>query len=66
MINTLIGTLRSHNGDGVGNESVKTAIVFGPVYVGSGGPQVGEVTHGGSPYLSCKRDQMVMRDYMDR
>ena len=31
-----------------------------------GGPQIGEVTCGGSPQLSCKRDQIKMRDYMDR
>ena len=31
-----------------------------------GGPQVGEVTCGGLPHLSCKRDQIKMRDYMDR
>ena len=31
-----------------------------------GGPQVGEVKYGGSPHLSCKRDQIKMRDYMDR
>ena len=31
---------------------------------GGGGPQIGEVTCGGSPYLSCKRDQ-IKRDYMD-
>ena len=31
-----------------------------------GGPQVGAVTFGGSPHLSCKRDQIKMRDYMDR
>ena len=24
------------------------------------------VTCGGSPHLSCKRDQIKMRDYMDR
>ena len=30
------------------------------------GPQVGEVTYGGSPHLSCKRDQIKTRDYMDR
>ena len=29
-------------------------------------PQVGEVTCGGSPHLSCKRDQIKMRDYVDR
>ena len=28
------------------------------------GPQIGEVTCGGSPQLSCKRDQMEMRDNM--
>ena len=33
---------------------------------GGGGPQVGEVKYGGSPHLSCKRDQIKMRDYMDR
>ena len=31
-----------------------------------GGPQVGEVTCGGLPHLTCKRDQIKMRDYMDR
>ena len=30
------------------------------------GPQVGEVTCGGQPHLTCKRDQIKMRDYMDR
>ena len=30
------------------------------------GSQVGEVTRGGSPHLSCKRDQIKKRDYMDR
>ena len=31
-----------------------------------GGPQVGEVTRGGSPHLTCKHDQIKMRDNMDR
>ena len=31
-----------------------------------GGPQVGEVTFGGLPHLTCKRDHIKMRDYMDR
>ena len=31
-----------------------------------GGPQVGEVTCGGVPHLTCKRDHTKMRDYMDR
>ena len=33
---------------------------------GDGGPQIGEVVCGGSPHLSCKRDQIKMRYYMDR
>ena len=33
---------------------------------GDGGPRVGEVTSGGSPHLSCKYDQINMRDYMNR
>ena len=33
---------------------------------GGGGPQIGEVTCGGSPHLSCKRDQINMRYYMDK
>ena len=33
---------------------------------GGWGPQIGEVTCGGSPHLSCKRDQIKRRDYMDR
>ena len=31
-----------------------------------GGPHVGEVTWGGLPHLTCKRDHIKMRDYMDR
>ena len=33
---------------------------------GSEGPQIGEVTCGGSPHLLSKRDEIKMRDYMDR
>ena len=33
---------------------------------GGWGPQIGEVTCDGPPHLSCKRDQIKMRDYMDR
>ena len=33
---------------------------------GGGGHQVGEVTCDRSPHLSCKRNQVKMRDYMDR
>ena len=35
-------------------------------FLGGGGPQIGEVKCGASPHLSCKRDQIKMRDYMDR
>ena len=31
-----------------------------------GGPRVGEVTWGGLPRLTCKRDHIKMRDYTDR
>ena len=31
-----------------------------------GGPQVGEVTCGGLPHLTCKRDHIKMIDCMDR
>ena len=31
-----------------------------------GGPQVGEVTCGRLPHLTCKHDHIKMRDYMDR
>ena len=31
-----------------------------------GGPQVGEATSGGLPHLSCERNHIKMRDYMDR
>ena len=33
---------------------------------GGAGPQVGEVACSGSPQPSCKRDQIKMRDYMER
>ena len=36
------------------------------LFTGGGGSQIGKVTCGGSPHLSCKRDQINMRDYMDR
>ena len=39
---------------------------FGACLHEGGGPQVGKVTRGGSPRLSCKRVQIKMRDYMDR
>ena len=40
--------------------------MLGPVYMKLGNPQIGEVTCGGSPNLSCKRHQIKMRDYMGR
>ena len=33
---------------------------------GCGGPQIGEVTCGGSPHLTWMRDQIKMRDYVER
>ena len=33
---------------------------------GDGGPQIGEVTGDGSPHLTCKHDQIKVRDYMNR
>ena len=33
---------------------------------GGGGPQIGEVTCGRSPHLSCELDQIKMRDFVDR
>ena len=33
---------------------------------GGGRSHTGEVTCGGSPHLACKRDQIKMKDYMDR
>ena len=45
--------------------SIKRVYFRACLYAG-GGPQIGEVTCGGSPHLSCKRDHIKMRDYMDR
>ena len=33
---------------------------------GAGGPRIGVLTCGGSPHLSCERNQIKMRDYVDR
>ena len=46
--------------------SVKNAIQLRACLHGGGGPQIGEVTCGGSPHLPCKRDQIKMRGYMNR
>ena len=48
------------------NVVISSAVVFRTCLHGGGGPQIGEVTCGGSPHLSCKRDQIKMRDYVDR
>ena len=45
---------------------IQKNVLFRACLHGGGGPQIGEVTCGGSPHLSCKRDQIKMRDYMDR
>ena len=42
------------------------AIRFRDCLPGGGRPQIGEVNYGGSLHLSSKRDQIKMRDYMDR
>ena len=41
-------------------------VLFRACLHGGKGPQVGEVKYGGSPHQSCKRDQIKMRDYMDK
>ena len=33
---------------------------------GGGGPQIGKVTCARSPHLSCKHNEIKMRDYMDK
>ena len=45
---------------------IQKNVLFRTCLHGGGGPQIGEVTCGGSPHLSCKRDQIKMRDYVDR
>ena len=48
------------------NVVIRRAVVFRACLHGGGGPQIRDVTCGGSPYLSCKRDQIKMKDYVDR
>ena len=49
------------------NAEIKQAKeLFRACFYEGGGPQIGGVTCGGSPHLSCKRDQIKMRDHMDR
>ena len=50
---------------------VTEAFIFRACLHEGGGPQVGDITHLGgvtrlSPHPSCKRNQIKMRDYMDR
>ena len=49
-----------------GRQKKRKPLSLGACLPGGGGPQIGDVTCGGSPHLSCKRDQIKMRDYMDR
>ena len=48
----------------VGREEIRAPLKT-PAWEASG-PQVGEVICGGLPHLTCKRDYIKMRDYMDR
>ena len=49
------------------NEFVqKVGLLFRACLNGGGGRQVVEVKYCESPHLSCKRDQIKMRDYMDK
>ena len=48
------------------NVVISCAVVFRDCLHGGSCPQIGEVTGGGSPHLSCKRDPIKMRDYVDR
>ena len=48
-----------------GSSSLHVNSPLEPVYIEVGDPR-GEVTYGVSPQLTCKRDQIKMRDYMDR
>ena len=59
----------SHNGKPIiakPGATVLYSVSFRACLHGGGGPQVGEVTCGGSPHLSCNRDKIKMRDYIDR
>ena len=46
---------------GLQRETSRNVLVRACLHEG-GGPQIGEVTCGGSPHLSCKGDQIKMRD----
>ena len=56
-------SLTSHwlkNGCYVASEELKYVEIRACLQ-GGGGPQIGEVTWGGSPHLTCNRDQIKMR-----
>ena len=44
---------------------IQKNVLFRACLHGGGGPKIDEVTCGGSPQLSCKRDQIKMRHYVD-
>ena len=46
--------------------SYRLTLTTGARLQGGGGIQVGKVTRGGSPHLSCKHDGIKTRNYMDR
>ena len=46
--------------------SFHKTVDFGACLHDGEGPQVGEVTCGKLPHLTCKRDRIKIRDYMDR
>ena len=51
---------------GVPQVVISCAAVFRACLHGGGGSQIGEVTCGGSPQVSCYNDQIKMRDYVER
>ena len=57
----------SHHGKSIIAKPARLySVSFSACLHGGGGPQVGEVTCGALPHLSCKRDKIKMRDYIDR
>ena len=58
--------LGNRRGRGRGRTSIKQIRELRACLHEGGGPQVGVVACGGSPHLTCKRDPIKMRDYMER
>ena len=56
---------RRGRGRGRGRTSIKQIRELRACLHEAGGPQVGVVACGGLPHLTCKRDPIKMRDYMD-